>query len=777
MSDVLTEPASGATPGSGRESELTRRLVALARRHPLLTALLLAGFVLRLLTQLAYRPAILYIDSFRYLDNLHELRTDLINPIGYTLILKPLLAVGDLQFVAAVQHLLGMGIAVGVYALVLRHGARRWLAALAAAPLLLDGYQLQIEHNVMADVWFEALLLAVVAVLTWRGEPRPRHAAVAGVLIGLAVLVRLVGITLVVPALAYLAVAGSHWRTREGRLLIGRRAGALLAGCAVVLTACAGYSGVLTGQWRLTGADNGVLYARTATVADCELFPLGSLEHQLCPALPREHRHGVDYYMYNETSPAKLIELPDGYDIAELQRSFALKVIPHQPLDVAAAVAADFLKGFRPSKVDAANDVPVSRWQFQTSYPLFFTPEGLGPYSYARAFGEVDPQVNVPLATVLRGYQLSVGATPPLLLGLALLAGLAGGAGLGRARQSGIRAASLLTAGAGMTVLLTAAAFEFSWRYQLPALVLAPLAGALGVTALTGPLTRPGPRRAVRPLLSPYPDEADAAALAEFTTREGSSRFAPITVVIAAYNEAEGIGPVLDAVPSASCGLPVDTLVVVDGATDDTAAVAARHGAMVCVAPRNRGQGAALRLGYALARERGAQYVVTTDADGQYDMTELPLLLEPLLAGEADFVTGSRRLGRQETTDAVRHLGVRVFAALASVLTGRRITDTSFGFRAMRAEVTGAVRLAQPQYQASELLLGVISGGFRVAEQPMTMLARTAGETKKGNNLVYGLRYGRVLVGTWAREWLSRRFAVPKTSRSSSRNLRTNSRT
>ncbi len=246
---------------------------------------------------------------------------------------------------------------------------------------------------------------------------------------------------------------------------------------------------------------------------------------------------------------------------------------------------------------------------------------------------------------------------------------------------------------------------------------------------------------------------------------------------IAAYNEAEGIGSVLDAIPSASCGLPVDTLVVVDGATDDTAAVAARHGAMVCVAPRNRGQGAALRLGYALARERGAQYVVTTDADGQYDMTELPLLLEPLLAGEADFVTGSRRLGRQETTDPVRHLGVRVFAAVASALTGRRITDTSFGFRAMRAEVTGVVRLAQPQYQASELLLEVISGGFRAVEQPMTMLARTAGETKKGNNLVYGLRYGRVLVGTWARQRFSRRFAAPKTSRSNSRNLTTNSRT
>src|SRR5262249_18290734 len=194
--------------------------------------------------------------------------------------------------------------------------------------------------------------------------------------------------------------------------------------------------------------------------------------------------------------------------------------------------------------------------------------------------------------------------------------------------------------------------------------------------------------------------------------------------------------------------------------------------------PLNRGQGAALRLGYALARRGGARYIVTTDADGQYDMAELPLLLQPLIDNEADFVTGSRALGREETSDPVRHLGVRLFARLASMLTRQRLTDTSFGFRAMNAQLTGVVTLTQAQYQASELLLGVISHGYRVLEQPMTMLARTAGETKKGNNFVYGLRYARVLVGTWSREcWARRRGArspsAPNTSRSSNTNFST----
>ena len=86
------------------------------------------------------------------------------------------------------------------------------------------------------------------------------------------------------------------------------------------------------------------------------------------------------------------------------------------------------------------------------------------------------------------------------------------------------------------------------------------------------------------------------------------------------------------------------------------------------------------------------------------------------------------------------------------MLTGHPVTDTSFGFRAMRAEVTAAVTLTQPQYQSSELLIGAISRGLRVVERPMSMRKRGAGKSKKGNNLVYGLRYARVVLGTWARE-------------------------
>jgi hypothetical protein len=581
---------------------------------------------------------------------------------------------------------------------------------------------------------------------------------------------------MLVPAVAYLVVAGSLWSTGAGWRQVGRRVVAITVGFALVMVSDLGYFRAVVGGWSLVGSIGNVLYGRAATVVDCEQFPLGSSERALCPPQSPDQRLGVEYYTWNPDAPPQSVVLPPGEAVNTVQRSIWWHVVLHQPLDLASGILTDFVKGFRPVRVDAHNDVPVDRWQFQVDYPYFAVPAEVE--ALARQFGDAPPAVNRPIARALRSYQLTVGYTSGTLLGLMMVTGIVASLGVGPARYSGIRGATLLVSGLGITVLLTAAITMFSWRYQLPGLVLLPMAGALGITAFTGPLRRPGPRRKVNPPMQPYPDAVDTATVSEFVESHGPVCFAPVVVVIAAYNEQDGIGGVLAAVPPICCGLPVDTLVVVDGGTDATAEVARRCGARVCEMPANRGQGAALRLGYGLARLGGARYIVTTDADGQYDVAELPLLLQPLIDDEADFVTGSRALGRRETSDPVRHLGVHVFAWLARTLTRQRLTDTSFGFRAMKAEVTESVTLTQAQYQASELLLGVISHGYRVLEQPMTMLARTAGKTKKGNNFIYGLRYARVLVGTWSREIRARRqrvrsYSVPNTKRSSKVNLST----
>ena len=119
---------------------------------------------------------------------------------------------------------------------------------------------------------------------------------------------------------------------------------------------------------------------------------------------------------------------------------------------------------------------------------------------------------------------------------------------------------------------------------------------------------------------------------------------------------------------------------------------------------------------------------------------------------EADFVLGSRVLGQSEDDDRFRYLGVHFFARLVSLLTGTRVTDTSTGLRAMRVEIPATVRQEQVQYQTSELLIGAIAHGYRIAERPIVHHKRTAGESKKGKNLFYGFRYLRVVVGTWWRE-------------------------
>jgi len=249
-------------------------------------------------------------------------------------------------------------------------------------------------------------------------------------------------------------------------------------------------------------------------------------------------------------------------------------------------------------------------------------------------------------------------------------------------------------------------------------------------------------------------DSVDSAAIQAFTEEFGdrATKMAPLAIVMAAYNEEGAIGPVVDALPAIVTGLATATIVVSDGSVDSTGKEAREAGALVCDVPVNRGQGAALRLGYRLARLGGARYIVTTDADGQYNPAEIETLMAPILADEADFVTGSRTMGSEETKDPVRKAGVRFFALAISLLTGQRISDTTFGLRAMRAEVTGAVLLEQPQYQASELLIGVITHGYRVVERPATIHRRKVGKSKKGNNALYAMKFAGVVFGTWWRE-------------------------
>src|SRR5689334_14212730 len=130
--------AAGAAGRTGWPRLLGAAAVAV-RRHWLVSILLAAGVVLRVLALIAYHPALIYVDTLKYLYGASPGS----EPLGYTLALKIVLAAGDLGTVAALQHLLGLAMAVTLYVVLLRRGIPRWVAAFTTAPVLLDGYQLQ----------------------------------------------------------------------------------------------------------------------------------------------------------------------------------------------------------------------------------------------------------------------------------------------------------------------------------------------------------------------------------------------------------------------------------------------------------------------------------------------------------------------------------------------------------------------------------------------------------------------------------------------------------
>jgi hypothetical protein len=457
----------------GNRGSLTAALTA-ARRHWLFAIVFCCGLALRVLTQVAYSPALVYIDSDRYLRGQSGL-----DPLGYLALLWPLQRAGGLAVVAAAQHILGLAMAVAIYSVLLRRGMWRWAAALAAAPVLLDAYQLQAEQTIMPDVLFEALIVAGLTLLLWRRSPAAWQFGLAGVALGVAVDVRQAGVVLLIPALVFAGVRAARWRRlAEGALVTACFAIPVLMYMTVQLA--------VTGHFAFTQRGAYVFYGRAAAAADCAALRLPPGERSLCPSRPEAEALGIDGLVGDPAGPLLSYLPPPGMTIEGMADRFDLAVVTQQPLAVAAAIDRDFIKLFALTRNRAPGDMPVSRWQFQAAYPVY-PPVITLSYVALISPGGGQPSVIRPLAEMLRDYQLHGGYTPGPLLAVAVLAGLAGSCGLRRRRREHRAAATacLLTTATALILLLASDAYEFSWRYQLPALVLLPPAGILGAAAMS----------------------------------------------------------------------------------------------------------------------------------------------------------------------------------------------------------------------------------------------------------------------------------------------------
>lgn len=448
----------------------------LIEHRPFLIALTL-GAALRVIVQVAFTPALIYSDGALYLSFLDTFEPRDDRPAGYgLLLLYPLSWVTEsVLAVAVTQHLMGLTTAILLYSLLRRLGVGRWPATLGTLPVLFDALQLILEHSAHSDTLFELLLILAVVVLGWRRRPTLSVALAAGLLLGASATVRLVGQPLVVAGVAYCLWVGDGWRSRL------TAAAALALGFAVPVGAYATWYHSERGVYALAEFDGRSLYVRTTTIADCSRLSVPEYERVLCPGEPLGQRLEPTYYAWHDERTLPRLEPPPGTTPDQAMREFAVETIREQPVDYALIVARDFALNFDLWRTDRFEYATAHKWRF--SRYLDF--EGSEPTvdAYDRYGGE-QLAAHQPYANALIVYQ-QVGYLPgPLLLGCLVL-GLAGGLGLGRARDSGLRPMCMLMTLTGTGLLLVPdLTAEFTWRYQLPALLLLPAGAVLAYTAM-----------------------------------------------------------------------------------------------------------------------------------------------------------------------------------------------------------------------------------------------------------------------------------------------------
>ena len=203
-----------------------------------------------------------------------------------------------------------------------------------------------------------------------------------------------------------------------------------------------------------------------------------------------------------------------------------------------------------------------------------------------------------------------------------------------------------------------------------------------------------------------------------------------IAVVVPAKDEGDTIGALLDGISEISVpGHDLYPIVVDDGSTDATAAIAGGRGAEVVVHPENRGLGAAVRTGLRAAVASGAVAVAYLDADLEYSPGDIPRLVEPVLSGRADYVLGSRFRGGVRGMRLYRRVGNYAFTALLVLLAGENITDGQTGMRAFSREAADRAEIVHDYNYAQVLTLDLLRKGFRLEEVPIRYRVREYGES------------------------------------------------
>ena len=463
-----------------------RPIARLIAGNRLFAAVLLPAIALRADAELGYRWQSWFNDSFSYMRAAVTLTPGTTRPSGYPVYLWLLSPAHSYLLVTAFQHLMGLLVAVMSYALARhRFAVPAWAAVLATLPVLYDGFEIQLEHLIMADTLFLFLSMAAVTIVLWSPVPSWRACLAAGLLLGLSSAVKPTGLPLLAVFLVYLLVRLIPRPARPLRQQVLRLVGAMAACALAFAVPVAGYEGWYKsahGEYAMTDSTGVFLYSRVMTFADCSRMSLPADLRPLCTSVPPDKRPLAQAYIWTSASP--LLRLPHPMfspTVNQLAERFALHAIEAQPLGYARAVWDDTVRSFGWNRSVFPNPDTYDAYLFgYSSHAIPVTPYR-GYQSAAAYYVRGNPATVVvsPFAQVIRGYQRYVWL-PGTVYGLILLVGLFGIAR--RWRQAG--SAALLPWLCSLALIVApAATAEFDYRYVTTAVPFACLAAAMTLGA------------------------------------------------------------------------------------------------------------------------------------------------------------------------------------------------------------------------------------------------------------------------------------------------------
>lgn len=465
-------------------------LWAAIRQHRAFTVLLLVGLLLRATASAGFVPALWFNDAFEYVAVALRPTPYPLRPDGYSFVLGVLEPAHSFALVVALQHLLGLAIAVLVYRIVRSFGLPAWGGCLAAAPVLLDAYEIELEQVVLSDTIFT--LLAVLAVsLGLRRMVSARTGAAIGLLLAAAMLTRPAALPVIALLILWLLIRRVGWRP--------------LASFAVALTIALGAYATwyhsAHGAYALDSSTGIQLYGRVAGFADCRVIKPGPALAPLCPTNPGNGATAPTFIWH----PSPLTRLPGptftpGKD--RLARSFAQAAILAQPGDYLKAVATDIGRAFAWQRGPYPNAYTTAGWDFsQRPWPVTDRPalgdpgsQLVGRFTQRSAIDTYErhpaqTRLVQPFADAMIGYQQVVFIRGTMLAALFLLTAI----GLiAPGRPGGVpRLPLLLLGGCGLSLLLLPIfTVQIDYRYMIPSYPFAGAAAVLGAARLLAWLRR-----------------------------------------------------------------------------------------------------------------------------------------------------------------------------------------------------------------------------------------------------------------------------------------------